>query len=316
MKKSFFIFCVLFLQSTLINAQIKIEGRVDPIQDTIYLNEPIHVDYYSSELLRDEFSHFPLPRKFSDSLYEYIVCGGQSKGSLYLGCAAFRFKKPGVNIIPKIFYKFANTDTIWSYNTLSVYVLDDSLDEKSIFRKKHLDKFIEDSLSNEKTKRLYLIVDSLSNTRCGKSKPYLRSSKEIYKAKINQGFEIEFSTDYLCLNCENYQIHDSDTSSSRNQFVLKTVYCDKFKSDLEYNAIDFIDFEAKIERTKDFQIWDYNETFNLKEIQNNFNKFDRITQFKTKVKYKKAGVYNYKASLIDATKKSLISKQIKVIIEK
>lgn len=317
MKKTLIVFCLLFLQFISISAQVKIDGRIDPIQDTIYLNELIQVDYYSNELLRDGFTHFPLPRKISDSLCEYIICGGPSKSSLYLGCAAFRFKKPGINTIPKVYYKFANTDTIWSSNKLSVYVLDEFLDEKLIFRKKYFDRYIEDSLSDTRVKRFSTIVDSMSIINCEKSKPYLKSAKDIYKAKVNQEIEIVFSTNYLCLNCENYIISSSDTTSIRDPFILKTVDCSNLKTNLLYNRNEFIYFECRIEKTPAFNEWNYlHNAINLNEIQNNFNKFDRITDFKIKVRYRKPGTYVYETYIMSTNNTLIASKQIKVIIKK
>lgn len=317
MKKTLVLYCFLIFQIISISAQIKIDGKIDSLQDTIYLNERVQVDYYSNEFLRDGFADFPVPQKTSDSLYEYSVCGGPTKGPLYLGCASFRFKKPGINIIPKIYYNFNNLDTIWSNNQLSVYVLNEILDEKLIFRKKYLDRYIEDSLTNAKIKRFSTIVDSMSIVNCSKSKPYLRASKDIFRAKVNQEFEIDFSTNYLCLSCENYIISDSDTASSIDPFVLKMVDCLELKTNLEYNKNDFVDFESIIERSPAYNEWDYfYKPINLKEIQNNFNKFGRVSHFKIKLNYRKPGIYRYKVFINDSKKNSIVSKNIKVIIGK
>ena len=79
-EKAFLLYFVyFFLQSTLIIAQIKIEGRVDPIQDTIYLNELDSCRLLFKELLTDGFYSFSFTNKLSDSLYEYIVCGGNQR---------------------------------------------------------------------------------------------------------------------------------------------------------------------------------------------------------------------------------------------
>jgi hypothetical protein len=157
----------------------------------------------------------------------------------------------------------------------------------------------------------------MSIVNCIKSKPYLRASKDIFRAKVNQEFEIDFSTDYLCLNCENYVRIDSDTTSSGDKFVLKVVNCLELKTNLEYNKNDFVDFESSIERALPYNEWDYvYKPINLQEIQNNFNKFGRVSHFKIKLNYRKPGIYRYKVFINDSKKNPIVSKIIKVIIEK
>lgn len=319
MNKGIFIFLIFI--SNLLASQVKLESRLRTPKDTFYLNETVEVKYYSAQLPVDGYSH-PKPCLESGKTFTYIVCGdwgSKNIGNLnYLGCAAFIFKFPGKNKIPKVYLKYKGYDTIFSSNNIELYVIDKVVSERYLTKINHPDVYYRDSLDSINDHVNKLKLDSLLERKCKTQTFFLEPKQTVYNVNnLADTAVIEYSTNYPKFTCIGGKMNYRTSTKGgvqTNQISIKgkarefvNPQCDK--KDFSYK----MEFDLNLYYIYYTQKNKIINVFAGQQEEVNDIKADGIIKFK--VKFNKNGIYNFSPAYIDNYGKMIESVPVKVVVK-